>query len=138
MTAKLFSSAVKECHKLIGGLWELDWNEVTLVSGGAAWMDHVAVHLWLMDTGADLKLHMPCGWDPLEKKFVDTGSPVFGRIQVEQQTDITRDFQMSQASGALVFLMLHTGCHTLAKQMLDSRTMMDSRQGIRLLHAAIG
>ena len=35
-----------------------------LVSGGAAWADHVAVSLYLMDLVNSLTLYFPCGWEP--------------------------------------------------------------------------
>ena len=77
MSAELFAVATNECAKLINGVWQLDWNELELVSGGAAWMDHIAVSLWMMDCGADLCLHLPCGWDNKNRKFVDNDKPQF-------------------------------------------------------------
>ena len=46
----------------------------TLVSGGAAWMDHIAVDLFMDgQIDADLELNFPCPWDYDRRQFVDTG-----------------------------------------------------------------
>lgn len=37
-------------------------NEVYLVSGGAAWADHLAVLLFLDARAKGLTIYMPCGW----------------------------------------------------------------------------
>ena len=41
---------------------KLGWPSVHLISGGAAWMDHIAVSLRKMHPEATLSLHLPCGW----------------------------------------------------------------------------
>lgn len=51
-----------------------DWRKVTLVSGGAAWSDHIAVRLFMEIPGAKLTLHLPCKFDRNEKRFVDNGN----------------------------------------------------------------
>lgn len=43
-----------------------------LVSGGAAWADHVAVKLFLEKKAPHLRLFLPCEWD--NGSFKDTGS----------------------------------------------------------------
>lgn len=47
---------------------------VTLVSGGAALSDHIAIELYLKDCVGGLALHLPCKWDETKCKFVDSGS----------------------------------------------------------------
>lgn len=37
-------------------------DRITLVSGGAAWADHVAVDLWNMGSFHSCKLHFPAAW----------------------------------------------------------------------------
>lgn len=57
---------------------EKDGEVVTLVSGGAAWMDHCAVGLFLDDSflpnQKKLELHFPCEWDERNKRFYETGN----------------------------------------------------------------
>lgn len=50
----------------------LDPSETHLISGGAAWADHVAVELFLRKKVAGLTLYAPCAF--AEASFVDTGS----------------------------------------------------------------
>lgn len=48
----------------------------TLVSGGAAWSDHLAVRLYLSNRIPNLKLYLPCDYEG--GKFTD--DDIFGRI----------------------------------------------------------
>jgi hypothetical protein len=50
-----------------------DWSNVHIVSGGAAWSDHVAVHLFLKYPKSSLTLHFPCKWNSSKKQFEDNG-----------------------------------------------------------------
>lgn len=69
LTRCLFESMVKEvAARLVRPL------ETVLISGGAAWADHVAVTLFLRGKVAGLELHLPCAWDAAKNQFVDTGS----------------------------------------------------------------
>lgn len=56
-------------------------NEITpdaiLVSGGAAWADHVAVELFLQGKCAGLELYLPCEHDGFQ--FVDNGDGHWAR-----------------------------------------------------------
>jgi hypothetical protein len=45
---------------------------VHLVSGGAAWSDHVAVTMFLTGEYAGLTLHLPCAWTG--SKYLDNGA----------------------------------------------------------------
>lgn len=45
-----------------------------LVSGGAAWADHVAVSLFNDNKVAGLELYMPCVWDADKTQFYDSGA----------------------------------------------------------------
>ena len=47
-----------------------------LVSGGAAWSDHCAISLYLMDQVADsLTLYFPCKWDQKDRVFFLDNEP---------------------------------------------------------------
>lgn len=50
-----------------------DAKEATLVSGGAAWADHIAVVVFLLGNCKSLSLHLPCAWDVLREQYADTG-----------------------------------------------------------------
>lgn len=53
-----FDRMVKEAHRILTEELKLEhWH---LVSGGAAWSDHVAVALFLKGLGDSLTLHLPC------------------------------------------------------------------------------
>jgi hypothetical protein len=52
------------------------WDDITLQSGGAAWCDHVAVHLALKHK-CKARLYLPCQWvcdDKGHGMYQDTGS----------------------------------------------------------------
>ncbi|RUP48730.1 hypothetical protein BC936DRAFT_144084 [Jimgerdemannia flammicorona] len=72
MTKSIFDAMLSKTEHIIEGQLKLEWEQVVLVSGGAAWSDHVAVQLFLLhDCG--LTLFLPCAWDNKTPKFVDTG-----------------------------------------------------------------
>lgn len=46
-------------------------DEITLVSGGAALSDHIAVELYLKGAANNLILHLPCGWSEKHCNFIN-------------------------------------------------------------------
>jgi len=48
-------------------------KSVHLVSGGAAYADHLAVDLYITGKCDSLALHLPCAWDLEGFQFIDTG-----------------------------------------------------------------
>ena len=94
MTAALFDQMCAKALDLITSDLNLDIRKVVLVSGGAAWSDHVAVKLFISSlvkvqqrteqiseqnneetkSFAGLNLHLPCGFDSQLSKAVDNGS----------------------------------------------------------------
>jgi len=77
MSRRLYHLMVRDAIEVIG--WHsAPSDNITLISGGAAWSDHIAVSLFLMrerlleERGlsiTDLHIHLPCKWDD-EKFFV--------------------------------------------------------------------
>jgi hypothetical protein len=59
-------------HKVLNDKNNIDWNHIHLISGGAAFADHVAVVL-AIETGCELTLCLPSEWDPVNNQFKDTG-----------------------------------------------------------------
>ena len=51
-----------------------NFQDVTLISGGAAWSDHLAVFAYLQNYVIALELHLPCVYDLERKCFHDNGS----------------------------------------------------------------
>lgn len=68
MTKELFERMVLKCKEVIKDIG-CD-NPACLVSGGAAWSDHVAVELFMQGVGNKLRLHLPCPWEThVESKY---------------------------------------------------------------------
>jgi hypothetical protein len=77
LSSELFEKMVTEAHRIITETWALDLNVVRLVSGGAAWSDHVAVELFNRhNTSSQIKLAllMPCEWSNTTGRFVEAES----------------------------------------------------------------
>lgn len=67
---------IKECKKRLKKIAKLEKcavRDLTLVSGGSALSDHVAVDLFLESYVHSLILYVPCDWDCKNCKFMDTG-----------------------------------------------------------------
>jgi len=80
--AGVFEAMCAAVERVIVEDWQLQWDTVVLVSGGAAWGDHVAVALFMeraCDSATDrrgapkLRLLLPCKWDAAKKQFEDNG-----------------------------------------------------------------
>jgi hypothetical protein len=69
MTAAMFERMVEAAHDAICAA-KLAPERVQLVSGGAAWADHVAVRLFRSSRGyKSLRLCLPAPWDPQRKQY---------------------------------------------------------------------
>lgn len=64
-SAEIYNGMVDRAREIITEEWGFDMKKVRLVSGGAAWSDHVAVSLF--DECASVHLHFPCEWN--ESRF---------------------------------------------------------------------
>lgn len=80
LSPALFNAMVARAERIITADWALAWDHVRLVSGGAAWSDHVAVELFLRHvatSNVQLTIFSPCGWAPSTGRFLgadDTGN----------------------------------------------------------------
>ncbi|SNW61930.1 Hypothetical protein ORPV_26 [Orpheovirus IHUMI-LCC2] len=72
MSAELYEKMIYAVKYIIIHHFKMDMGKVTLISGGAAWADHIAVNLYNNGYVKDLVLHLPCEWN--EGKYLDTGS----------------------------------------------------------------
>lgn len=109
MTAKLFDSM---CFHLWEEI-EAYGKPINLVSGGAAWADHVAVAVWLklVELGhpnvGKLTLHLPAPWDwertcYQSSKCGDVSNHYFNRMEQTTGVDHRAELQMALGLG---------GCH---------------------------
>lgn len=63
LSKQLFYKMIEKAKDIIQNKWGLDPQNVVLISGGAAWSDHIAVHMYLYNNYPNLRLHLPCIWD---------------------------------------------------------------------------
>ena len=70
----IYDKMMKECKEIVDEVRQVNETEdITLVSGGAAFADHLAVDLYLEGYVNKLVLHLPCDWDYENKQYVSTG-----------------------------------------------------------------
>lgn len=75
LNADSFEKMVETAQNILGGIVSGKphiGGKLHLVSGGAAWSDHVAVRLFAKGCADSLTLHLPCKLDG--NKFYDSGS----------------------------------------------------------------
>lgn len=125
MTPELFEEMCKVAYNVIVLRWKLSPKTVCLVSGGAAWADHVAVSLFQRGMRGSvcggLTLHLPCAFDGKTNQAVDTGSLDWrsnpGRVMNEYHKHFTStvkwdtlsDIPKVEALGAII--KIHNGFH---------------------------
>jgi len=80
VTKTVWEKMVKKALWIIRNHWEIPKEETNLISGGAAFADHVAVSLFLLEEADTLDLELPTTWDWGSKCFLDTGTQSPGRV----------------------------------------------------------
>lgn len=78
MTPELLSKMIEKSKEIIEHTFHLDPSNVTLISGGAAWSDHVVVKLFMEHYVSDGLLYLPAQWDVDNKKYAEDTS--YGKI----------------------------------------------------------
>lgn len=76
LNANLYQKMIVRVEEIIEKTFKLDWDNVVLYSGGAAYADHVAVALFLKYSPSKkikLVIETPCGWDFDRCQFSDNG-----------------------------------------------------------------
>lgn len=71
LSKRKWRKMIKECEKYITENITDDWSNIKLISGGAAWCDHIAVYLYKKHPESKLVLHIPCKWN--DEEFYDNG-----------------------------------------------------------------
>lgn len=109
LDAMTFERMVIECDRYIMEHTS-DTKTVMLVSGGAAWSDHIAVRLFLTGRYGGLILHMPCAWTG--KEFVDNGSTAnLYHRQFSYKMGISSFVEIEQARVQGARIVVHDGFH---------------------------
>lgn len=70
----VYRKMVKDCVTTINDYFDI-WadkfgKDLNLISGGAAWADHIAVSIYLMDLADSLTLYLPCTLSEKHREFV--------------------------------------------------------------------
>lgn len=73
LSKQSFDAMVGKVQEIVQTHLKIKDEECEWISGGAAWADHVAVHLFNVGFGKSLTLALPCEWDHTASRFVDTG-----------------------------------------------------------------
>jgi len=91
-TIEVYGKMINDCFVQIKNNWNLNSTNVTLVSGGCSFSDHIAVLLYLTGKFKGLTLYLPCKFDG---KFLDTGqfhwSQNPGRVLNKYHADFSRE-----------------------------------------------
>lgn len=66
---KHFNFMVEKSKELVNDYFNLDSSKIHLISGGAAWSDHVAVQLFIDNFANKLTIFSPCDWDTTNRNF---------------------------------------------------------------------
>jgi len=110
LSKKHFEAMCLVASGLVEQFKENNYPITHLVSGGAAWADHVAVRLFLDKKASRLRLFLPCEWD--NGSFKDNGSDDFkvnpGRtanrlhksFQTRTQINSLTEIHIAKAEGA--------------------------------------
>jgi hypothetical protein len=121
MNVSLFSKMIHTAQELIKKELKLSPSEVVLVSGGAAWADHVAIRLFFDGNFGGLTLHYPCEWDCKNTQFHETGTSSWrtnpGRSanryhgQFTEKIGVSSLLELKHAHAHGAIVQVHDGFH---------------------------
>eukprot|EP00041_Stephanoeca_diplocostata_P000371 m.14413 g.14413 ORF g.14413 m.14413 type:complete len:232 (+) comp10441_c0_seq3:241-936(+) len=114
MNRRLFESMVQAIAMKVS-------SKTTLISGGAAWADHIAVTLFLRRKVAGLRLHLPCEWDESKTQLIDNGESHWAKNPGHMANAYHRKFskvigrsslaEIAAAKKKGAILTVHSGFH---------------------------
>jgi hypothetical protein len=108
-----------------------------LVSGGAAWADHVAVELFLEGSLLKLELHLPALFDRQAKRFREDGSDDCGKIANFHHERFSRKIGFSSLHRLALAIGL-PGCEMIVTTGFKRRNTMVAARSDALLAMTFG
>lgn len=117
LSLSLFHAMFDEAVSVITKTWGLSWHNVDLISGGAAWADHVAVVLYLCPPEPEVQprslvLHLPCAWDYSTGAHYDSGAKDWKRNPGRTANLYHKKFSRAIGRDTLqdISMAVHVGC----------------------------
>lgn len=72
MDLKLYNKMLTQSKFIIENIFNLKPENIILVSGGAAWSDHLVIDLFLESYIKKAKIFMPINWDSTKKQYMES------------------------------------------------------------------
>jgi len=114
LSLKCFEGMMKIGSLLIDKLESCNLKVTHIVSGGAAWADHVAVKLYLQEKVPNLILYLPAPFDncayhsggnPYVEKTADTANFYHKKFQRTTYVNSLTDIQIAKEKGAKLYVV---------------------------------
>ena len=80
LTKELFVKMVEKTKEIVEQVFKLDPKKITLVSGGAAWCDHIVIDLYLQEYSSKTKLYLPAYWDSNKRRYLEDEKYNSGKV----------------------------------------------------------
>jgi hypothetical protein len=135
ITSALYRAAYEKVEGLISALGSVD----TLVSGGAAFADHLAVHLFLKGRVPSLRLYLPAHYSLATGRYVEPYRKCPGSITNHWHREFSRKCG-GDSLNALRRAILDSGCHSEVRFGFDARNagIADNADGVVALTFGAG
>lgn len=79
LTKDIYKKMVKKTKEIIEKVFNKDPENVFLVSGGAAWSDHIVINLYLENYITTGRLYLPAEWDFNNKRYLEVDKYNYGK-----------------------------------------------------------
>lgn len=130
--AGLYASAQDAVTNLLATFRE-DGSQIHLVSGGAAYMDHLAVRIFLAGLADKLTLHLPCKWDRVHRRLEDTGEFNWAKNPGGTANALHRKFQKKtgvDSFGEMAKAIAHPNCTVTVSPGFHARNVLMAESDI--------
>lgn len=74
MNSEIYNKMIEKTKEIIEKIFRLDPIKIKLISGGAAWSDHIVIDLFLSNYISQSKLYLPCEWNSINNKYQETNT----------------------------------------------------------------